>query len=108
MAKTEILLRIKKAENDAKALIAEAAEAKSRRILEAKNAAGKIIRGAEEEAEKFAAEYLGKAKEDINREKKWILKGGLSEAEQIKAKAEKNVNKAAEYLIAEFERTVNA
>lgn len=108
MAKTEILLQIKKAEDDAKALIAEAAEAKSRRILEARNAARKLIREAEEKAEKFAMEYLRKAKEDIKKEKEEILGKGLSEAEHIKAKAEKNVIKAAEYLITEFERTVNA
>ncbi|MFQ5892452.1 MAG: hypothetical protein ACE5HW_06630 [Candidatus Methanofastidiosia archaeon] len=106
MMKTEILLEIKEAENEAKRIAEEAQERKQKIISDAKKKVMKIIREAEssEEVSKFITKSV--AKIEIVKNKK--LEEGLREVEKLRRKALKNVKKASKILVREYERYIDA
>ncbi len=108
MTRAEVLLEIKRAEDGAKALVAQASETKIRKISEAQAQSRDIIKSAEEETQKYAESEISKARQLIREEREKILAVGTKEAEEIKNKAKKNVKKATEFILKEFERAVNA
>ncbi len=108
MTRAEILSEIKRAEEEAKNLVARAVEAKTQRISEAKAKAREIIKKAEEENHEYAASELSKAREIIKEEREKLVEKGAEEALDIKKKANKNVAKATKFILTEFERAANA
>jgi len=108
MTRAEILSEIKKAEEDAKAMVAQAAEAKNKKISEAKVAAREITRKAEEDAAHLAESRINEARKHIQEEKGKIIEKGNLEASEIKQKAKKNVAKATKFILTEFERAADA
>jgi V/A-type H+-transporting ATPase subunit G/H len=108
MTKAEILYEIKAAEEEAKASVARAFEAKNKKISETQVQSRDIIRKAEEEAQETAASKIGEIKKQINEEREKIIKKGAEEALEIKTRAKKNVTKATKYILTEFERAADA
>ncbi len=108
MTKAEILSEIKVAEEEAKTSVARAIEAKKKKLSEAQAQSRDIIRGAEEEAHKYADSEVSKAKALIKEEREKIIQKGKTEAEAIKAKAKNNVPNATKFILTEFERAVDA
>ncbi len=108
MTRAEILSEIKRAEEDARAMVAEAIEAKNKKLSEAKVQAREIIRKAEEEAARLAESQVNEARKAIQEEKQKIIEKGNVEASAIKQKAKKNVTKATKFILTEFERAANA
>lgn len=108
MTKAEILSEIKVAEEEAKASVARAIEAKNKKISDAQAQSRDIIRSAEEEARKDADSEIRKAKSLIKEEREKIIQKGKAEAEAIKAKAKNNVPQATKFILTEFERAVDA
>ena len=108
MTRAEILLEIKRAEDEAKALVAQSSEIKIRKISEAKAQSREIIKSAEEDAQKYAESEIIETKKHIKVDREKITAKGKVEAEEIKNKAKKNVKKATEFILTEFERAVNA
>ncbi len=108
MTRSEILLEIKRAEDEAKALVAQSSEIKIRKVSEAQAQSREIIKNAEEEAQKYAESEISEAKKHIKVDREKITGKGKEEAEGIKIKAKKNVKKATEFILTEFERAVNA
>ncbi len=108
MTRDEILSEIKKAENDAKTMVAAANEAKNRKMAEAGAQAREIIRNAEEEARKYAEAEISAARKKIKEEREKIIEKGIEEASQVKKKATNNVAKATNHILTEFERAVDA
>ncbi len=108
MTRDEILSEIKKAENDAKTLVAAANEAKNRKMAEAGAQAREIIRNAEEDARKYGESEIGAARKKIKEERENIIETGKEEASLVKKKAKNNVAKATNHILTEFERTVDA
>ncbi len=108
MTRAEILLEIKRAEDEAKALVAQSSEIKIRKISEAQAQSREIIKNAEEETQKYAESEISEAKKYIKVDREKITAKGKEEAEGIKNKAKKNVKKATEFILTEFERAVNA
>ena len=108
MTRAEILSDIKRAEEDAKAIVAGAMEAKNRKISEARGQAKEIINKAGEEAAQKAEIQISEARKKIQKEKEEIIKKGTTEAEEIKKKAKKNITKATKFIFTEFERAANA
>ncbi len=104
MTKAEILSEIKKAEDEAKNLVAQANEARNKSISEARAKAREIIKQAEEEAQSFANDEMNKAREAIREEREKLLEKGALEAEELKKKAKKNITKASKFILTEFER----
>jgi V/A-type H+-transporting ATPase subunit G/H len=108
MTKAEILSEIKVAEEKAKASVARAIEEKNKKISEAQAQSRDIIRGAGEEAQKYADSEVSKAKALIKEDREKIIQKGKADAEAIKAKAKKNVPQATKFILTEFERAVDA
>lgn len=108
MTKAEILAQIKKAEDDAKSIIAEAKELKIKKIQESKNKARELIKSAETDSVKLSEQRIARAKQQFKSEKESLLKTGLAEAETIKSDASKNIKKTTDYLFEQFERAINA
>ncbi|NJD52602.1 MAG: ATP synthase archaeal subunit H [Candidatus Methanoperedens sp.] len=108
MTRAEILSDIKQAEDEAKGMVIQAQEARSQKVNEARSEARKILKSAEEEASKYYMTEIGKAREESRKEKEKLIKKGYQEAEEIKLKAKKNIPKAANFIVTEFERAANA
>ncbi|MBU4492723.1 MAG: ATP synthase archaeal subunit H [Euryarchaeota archaeon] len=104
MTRAEILSEIKRAEEEAKNLVAQANEARNQRISEAKVQARDILKKAEEEALRYAASEISRAREIIKEEREKIVEKGAEVAEDIKNKARKNITKATKFILTEFER----
>ena len=108
MTKAEILSEIKVAEEEAKASVTRATEAKNKKINEAHAQSRDIIRRAEEEAQNYADSEVSKAKALIKEEREKIIRKGRADAEEIKAKAKQNAADATKFILTEFERAVDA
>ncbi len=108
MTRDEILSEIKKAENDAKTMVAASNESKNRKMAEAGAQAREIIRKAEEDARKYAESEISAARKKIKEEREKIIEKGIDEASQVKKKAKNNVANATNYILTEFERAVDA
>lgn len=108
MDRSEILLQIKKAEEEAKYIVQKALEDKNNRIAEAKKEARNLIKKAEENARKYAEDLLKKAEQDIKQDRQSIIDKGLEESKYLKNKAKLKIDQSVDYLIKEFERTIHA
>lgn len=108
MTKAEILIQIKKAEEDARSMISEGNEAKAKKILEARSKAREIINIARQESIRDSEQKISQAKDHIRSEKKIKLQEGDVKAESIIEKANNNIAKATDFLIDQFERAINA
>jgi len=108
MTKAEILSEIKVAEEEAKASVARAIEAKNKKISDAQAQSRDIIRNAEVEAQKYADSQVSKAKALIKEDREKIIQKGKTEADAIKAKAKNNVANATKFILTEFERAADA
>lgn len=107
MAKNEILSEIKKAEENAKKMIDEAIEGKSKRISDARAEAKEILKQGEIDSHKTAQDSFKSGEEKILVEKDRIIKDGEKDALAMAQKAQANVDKAVDYLLNEFERAVH-
>ncbi len=108
MTRAEILSEIKKAEEEAKASVAKTIELKNKKISEASAKSREILRKTEEEAQTSADSEISQAKKLIKGEREKIVQKGVSEALEMKNKAKKNIDKATQFILTEFERAANA
>ncbi len=108
MTRAEILSDIKKAEEEAKAAVTKSNELKEKKISEATARSREIIRKAEEEARISADSEISQAKKLIKDEREKIVQKGVSEALEMKNRASKNIDKATQFILAEFERAADA
>ncbi len=108
MARDEILSEIKRAEEEAKSLVASANEMRNKKISEALVQSKEIIRKAEEEAREYAESEISKARKIIKEEREKIIRKGIEEAEMIKMRSKKNIPDATKFILTEFERAANA
>ncbi len=108
MTRAETLTEIKRAEEEAKASVAKAIELKNRKISDAASQSREIIKKAEEDARANADSEIGEQKKLIRAEREKIVQKGASDALEMKTKAKKNVEKATQFILTEFERTVDA
>jgi V/A-type H+-transporting ATPase subunit G/H len=108
MTRVEILSEIKRAEDDAKALVSRAMESKNQKVTESKVLSKDIISTAEEEALAYADSELKAAREEIKKEKDQVINNGKIQAQAAKVKASKNSGKAVKFMLSEFERAANA
>jgi len=108
MTRAEILSEIKQAEEEAKAIVVKTNELKNKKISEASARSREIIREAEEEAQISADSEINESKKLIKGERENIVQKGASEALEMKNRAKKNVDKATEFILTEFERATDA
>lgn len=108
MAKNEILSEIKKAEENARNIVDDAAKNKSERITNARAEAREIVKQAEIDAHESAQRSLRSAEATIKEEKLKIIDDSEGDAKAIVEKAQSNVDTAGNHLVSEFERAIHA
>ena len=108
MAKNEILSEIKKAEENAKMIVDDAATNKNESITSARAEAREIIKQADVDAHESAQKALKSAEVTIKADKAKIISDSDVDAKSIIDKAQANTDKAVETLVSEFERAVHA
>ncbi|MCD4844634.1 MAG: ATP synthase archaeal subunit H [Methanosarcinales archaeon] len=108
MTKAEILLQVKKAEEDAKSIVSKGKEANNTKIIQARNQGREILENAKRESIENAEQKISQAKEQIRVQKEDMIKKGLAEAEAVKTKASENIPTSTEFLIDQFERSIYA
>ncbi len=108
MTRAEILSEIKKAEEEAKATVVKANESKNKKISDASAQSREIIRKAEEDARSSADSEINEEKKVIKGEREKIVQKGVSDAIEIKNTAKKNIDKAVNFILTEFERATDA
>ena len=108
MTRAEILSEIKKAEEEAKASVAKTIELKNKKISDAAARSREILKKAEEEAQTNADSEISQAKKIIKGEREKIIQKGVSEALEMKNRAKKNIDKATQFILTEFERAADA
>ncbi len=106
MERTEILEKIKEAEQQLDEAIRAAEEEKKKKIFAAKEEARTIIENAKAEAEKIKEEILEKAKRDIDLEKTKIKERRIAEINSIAKKGESRINEVVDFLYTEFVRLI--
>lgn len=108
MTRAEILSEIKRAEEEAKKLVIQANEARAQKISEAKAQSREIIKNTEEKAAQYSVSEISSAREKVKKERELIIEKGRKAAEDVKSRARKNIPKANNFILTEFERAVNA
>jgi ATP synthase H subunit len=104
----EILFRIKDAERRVKAMIAKAEEEKSKLLAEARGKAMELVERLERELEHWGQRRLQEAEEEIRKELKSLIESGVKRAEDLKARARRNINKSVKMVLEAFERYLHA
>lgn len=108
MTRAETLTEIKRAEEEAKASVARAIELKNRKISDATSQSREIVKKAEEDARSSADSEIREQKKLIRAEREKIVQKGVLDALEMKNRAKKNIEKATQFILTEFERTVDA
>ncbi len=108
MARAEILSEIKQAEEEARKLVIRSDEARTQKISEARAHSKEIISKAEDDAAQMWSLEINRVKLELRKERETVIEKGIKEAEEIKARARKNISKANDFILNEFERAVNA
>lgn len=103
---TTILTNIKDAEHKAEQIIQNALKAKAVALDEAKKRSLEIISQAAETIEKENEEQLATVEKQLEKRKDSILEKGALEAKELEKAARKNIEKAADFLLDEFQKRI--
>ncbi len=108
MGKAEILVEIKKAEEQVRAMALEAEEKRKQLQAEGKRRALEIIEAAETSSRADEEAKLAKARTDIAARRKLILDDGGKSARTLASNARAKMDDAKEFVLTEFERAADA
>ncbi|OGS55425.1 MAG: hypothetical protein A3K60_05315 [Euryarchaeota archaeon RBG_19FT_COMBO_56_21] len=108
MGKADILRQIKDAEEKVRSLTKEAEE--KRRQLQAEGKRAAILRtdGAEATLRKQLDARMAEAQSRIDQKKRTVLAEGEKKAAALAATAQNRMGTAKEFVLSEFERTIDA
>ncbi len=108
MGKAEILHQIKAAEERVRGMITEAEEKRKQLQAEGKRRALAEIERADATLRKEIDARLAETKSQAEVRKRAILDEGARRAEALSANARRNIGKAKEFVLSEFERAIDA
>ena len=108
MGKAEILHEIKAAEEKVRTMTSEAEEKRKQLQAEGKRKAIERIDSAESELRTRLDNQMAEARARIELKKKSLLGEGDKRADKLASDARRNMGKAKEFVLAEFERAVDA
>lgn len=108
MGKADILRQIREAEEKVRSMTKEAEE--KRRQLQAEGKRSAILRtdSAEAALRKLLDARMAEAQSRIDQRKRTVLAEGEKKAAALAATAQKRMGSAKEFVLSEFERTVDA
>jgi V/A-type H+-transporting ATPase subunit G/H len=107
LSRTDILSEIKKAEADADAKVEKAEADKKTAVAEARRDSVKRIQDAEAEMRGNYESAIAAEQKALNEKREEFLAVGEKEARSIEKSSAKNIQKVNDFLIEEFERTIN-
>ena len=102
----EILIEIRDSEKKAEELIERAKREKDSILQEAAKASSKLLAAKEEEIRKLQEKKIMEFREKARLLKEDKLADGRNSAKQLKAKAEKNIAKAVDFILKKFEEMI--
>ncbi len=108
MGKAEILVEIKKAEEQVRAMALGAEEKRKQLQAEGKRKALEIVDAGEAASRADEETKLAKARTDIAARRKVLLDQGGSNARLLASTARGKMDSAKEFVLAEFERAADA
>ncbi len=108
MGKAEILQQIKVAEEKVRTVTKEAEERRRQLQAEGKRKAVEKIDSADAALRNQIDSKVSEARSRVERRKKVLLDEGAKRAEELAANAHQRMGKAKEFVLAEFERAVDA
>ena len=107
MSRTDILSEIKKAEAEADAKVEKAEADKKASIAEARRDSVKRIQDAEAAMRSNYESTIAAEQKELDVKRNELLAVGESEARSIEKSSAKKIKKVNDFLIEEFERTIN-
>jgi len=108
MPRPEILAQLKEAEAKVRAMLAEAEERRRQILAEGRRQALELRAAGEAEALQLGEATLQTARKEIAAKRAETLRAGEAAAAAMAAKARGRVETVKRYLLAEFERTIDA
>lgn len=108
MPRPEILAQLKEAEAKVRAMLAEAEERRRQILAEGRRQALDLKAAGEAEALRMGEATLQAARKEIAAKRAEILRAGEGAASTMVAQAREKVEAVKRYILAEFERTVDA
>jgi len=108
LGKAEILHTIKEAEEKVREMTRDGEEKRKQLQAEGKRRAIEIAEKAEAELKNRIVAQTAVVKSDIDRRKKAILEDGSGKADALASKARQNIGRAKEFILSEFERSIDA
>jgi len=108
MGKAEILIDIKKAEENVRAMSLDAEGKRKQLQAEGKRMALVIMDAAEASVRAEGDAKLAKAKADIDARKRVILDEGAKKASALATEARQRMRSAKDFVLSEFERAADA
>ena len=103
----EILKEIRNSEKEAETIIEKAQIEKEKILRETAKNSSNLLAAKKEEIRKAQEKNLINFKDKTNSMKSQKLEEGKKTVKQIKAKAEKNISKAVDFIMKKFEAEVN-
>ncbi|MHC1626738.1 MAG: ATPase [Methanoculleaceae archaeon] len=100
--KTEVLQRIKEAEDEYRRSIDEAMKRRGERIAAAEMEAEQIVAKARSDTEEYRRERLAEAREEARRQYEQIVQEGEMEAAGIRERGRTNMDRAVQKLVESF------
>ena len=107
MSRTDILSEIKKAEAEADAKVEKAEADKKVAIAEARRDSVKKIQDAEAKARSNYESTIAAEQKALDKKRSELLAAGEKDAKVIEESSAKKIEKVNDFLIEEFERTIN-
>jgi len=108
LGKAEILQQIKVAEEKVRTVTKEAEEKRKQLQAEGRRKATERIDASDAALRREIDSKVSEARSRVERRKKALLDEGAKRAEELSANARQRMGKAKEFVLAEFERAVDA
>ena len=106
--KTEVLMAIRKAEEEYQKEMTEAKAEKERRLAAAALEADTLVLRAKDSSEEYRKKRLEDARKDAARKREEILRSGEHQASLLRDQSSKNLDGAVQLLLKRFEAEVYA
>lgn len=105
--RSEVLESIKKTEEEYRAMISQARAERERGLAGARLEADTLVMKAKADTEEYKKKRLESAREEAARKRKTIIQKGEEQAAALRARGQKNLDKAVDLLIQRFREQVH-
>ena len=105
---TEILKEIRDSEKRSEDILEKASREKANIVDDANKTSAKMLNDKKEEIMQIQEKKVADFREKAGSARKEKLEEGKKSSKQLKAKSEKNIGKAVDFVVKKFEESINA